>query len=265
MHNVAKTVMVAVAIAACAALASPAVAADTLVGADVVSAYVWRGLTLNDGFVLQPSANIDHPVGIGFNVWGNFDLESWDADGDGVNEVKSGEMSEVDLTLYYAIPVEQVDLDIGLISYLFPAGAEGTREAYLSVGKDLGLLRWVSAAIPTEILEDFGWGIFVAYDFDEVDDYYSSLSLSYGWDVNEQWDIELSGKIGLVGSDYAKLVNGGTSSGWNEWQANLAGTYQITESTALALYIAYVDSVDKDVLPTQAVDFFGGASVYYSF
>ena len=105
--------------------------------------------------------------------------------------------------------------------------------------------------------------IFLAYDVDEVSDYYSNLSLSYGWDLTEEWNLELSGKIGYVGSDFSAFYSGGTKSGFHEGQVNLAATYNINESTALALYGAYVDSLDKDVLATQPTDFFGGASIYY--
>lgn len=260
MQNTMKKVTIALAVTVCAALVSPALAADALVGLDLNSAYVWRGVTLNDGAVLQPSVNVDHPSGAGVNIWANMDLDDYN------NTLESGEFSEVDLTLYYDIPVEQVDLSVGYIEYLFPAtsptnGTPGTRELYLSVGQNLGLYDWANTAIPGGILAGIGWGWFFAYDVDEFDDYYTNLSLTYGHDVNEQVSLELGGMVGYTGSGTS--VTG--ESGWNEWQLSLACTYDVTESTALGAFVAYVDSLDTDVLPTQDVDFFGGLSVYYAF
>ena len=260
MQKTKKIAMFALAAAACAALVSPAVAAEALVGLDLQSAYVWRGVTFNDGAVLQPSMNVEHPAGVGFNAWGNMDLDDYN------NTLESGEMSEVDLTLYYNLPVEQVDMSVGYIEYLFPAtspsnGTVGTRELYFSVGQNLGLYDWVNTSAPGGILAGMGWGWFFAYDIDEYDDYYTNLSLTYGYDVNEQLNLELGGLVGYTGAG----TSVGGNSGWNEWQLSLAGTYDVTENTALGAYVAYVDSLDTDVLPTQDVDFFGGISVYYGF
>ena len=107
MKKATKYGIIAVAVAAGAALAGPALAADATVGLDLNSAYVWRGITFNDGAVLQPSVDVAHPSGAGVNVWGNMDLDDYSG------AVESGEFSEVDLTLYYAIPVEGWDLSVG--------------------------------------------------------------------------------------------------------------------------------------------------------
>lgn len=48
--------------------APPAVSAS--VTADVLSHYVWRGVRLSDGFVVQPSIGVESH-GFGVNVWWN--------------------------------------------------------------------------------------------------------------------------------------------------------------------------------------------------
>lgn len=228
-----------------------ATAADVTAGVDVNSAYVWRGITFNDSFVAQPSVDVAHDSGLGFNVWGNYDLDDYTAGGTTI--VESGEFSEIDLTLSYAVPVEGVDLSVGIIEYLFPeAGADAnTREVYAAAGVDVG---GVSV------------GGFVAYDFDALDDIYANVSAAYGCDVSEELSVELSGLIGFAGDDFA-IAYGGTDSGAHEWQVSLSGAYAVSDATELGAFVTYSDNVDDDVLIDAAadVDVFGGVSLYYSF
>jgi len=226
-----------------------ATAADVTAGVDVNSAYVWRGITFNDSFVAQPSVDVAHESGLGFNVWGNYDLDDYSTGGQTI--VDSGEFSEIDLTVSYAVPVEGFDLGVGLIEYLFPeAGADtNTREVYAAVGFDLG------GGLST--------GGFIAYDFDEIEDFYANISAAYGHDVSEELSVELAGLIGFAGNDFSS----GTDSGAHEWQVSLSGAYALSDATELGAFVTYTDSVDDDVLVDAAadVDVFGGVSVYYSF
>lgn len=57
--------------------AGAAGAAEVAAGGDLYSAYVWRGITLNDGLVAQPSMDVS-VGGFNFNVWGNFDIDDYD-------------------------------------------------------------------------------------------------------------------------------------------------------------------------------------------
>ncbi|HMA84159.1 MAG TPA: hypothetical protein VKN73_00520, partial [Desulfosalsimonadaceae bacterium] len=45
---------------------------------DVVSAYVWRGITFNDGLVVQPYVDVAAGNGFAINVWGNYDIDDYD-------------------------------------------------------------------------------------------------------------------------------------------------------------------------------------------
>ena len=94
--------------------AAPAWAADVTAGLDLNSAYVWRGITFNDGLVAQPSVDVAYK-GFGFNVWGNFDLDDYKG-----TIANPNNFSEVDLTLSYGMTVQKLDIGVGLIEYLFP-------------------------------------------------------------------------------------------------------------------------------------------------
>jgi hypothetical protein len=93
--------------------AGTAFGADVTTAIDVNSAYVWRGITFNDGYVVQPSMDVA-AGNFGFNVWGNLDGDDYD------DSLDSGEFSEIDLTLTYAVEAGPVGLTFGYIEYLFP-------------------------------------------------------------------------------------------------------------------------------------------------
>ena len=152
------------------ALCGSAMAAEATAALDMNSAYVWRGITFNEGLVLQPSLDLTKG-GLDINVWGNLDVDDYD------NTLDSGEFSEVDLTASYGFTVQKLDIRVGLIQYLFPttekSGAPGTREIF------------VSLAYP--IVGGFSAGADIYYDIDQYDGFaYTDLKLSYTYKVNDK-------------------------------------------------------------------------------
>lgn len=221
-------------------------AADATAGADLNSAYVWRGLTFNDGLVLQPYMDVA-AGGFAFNVWGNFDLDDYD------DAVESGEFSEVDLTLSYSHTFGSVDTSIGVIEYLFPAGGDSTTELFITGGMDFGA--------------GFSGALELYYDIDQVEDYYITASIGYGYDFNEQTALELGGLISYAGEDFAAFYAGGTDSGFFNYLLSATLSYSPAENWSVGASINFSDSLDDDALPDEAVDVnvFGGISVSYSF
>jgi uncharacterized protein (TIGR02001 family) len=92
--------------------------------ADLASAYLFRGATLNDGAVLQPAMEVGGlPITLG--VWANLDIDDFDG---ALNE---GQISEIDIYATYALPVD--GLAITYYEYTYPgSGAENDREIELS-------------------------------------------------------------------------------------------------------------------------------------
>lgn len=147
-------------------------AADAVLGVDVYSAYVSRGVTFNDGIVIQPSLDVSKD-GFGVNVWGNLDIDDYDG------AVDSGEFSEVDLTLSYSRSIDSVDLSLGIIEYVFPnAAIKGTAEVFVS-----GTINLPAG---------FAIGGTAYYDIDEIDDYYITVGPSYSYSINDKAGIEAS-------------------------------------------------------------------------
>ena len=226
--------------------------AEATLGVDTNSAYVWRGITFNDGLVLQPSLDVAKD-GFGLNVWGNMDLDNYDGN------INSGQFSEIDLTLSYSIPIEIIDLSVGYIEYLFPgAAAEAAREIYMSIGY----------SIPP--VEGLSIGLDAYYEVDEIEDYYISMSISYGCNVNDKIGVEAGVSAGLIGEDYSVGADGGM----NDYNFSLSASYAIDESLSISANINYTGSFDDtDVLPeydnvgfaAYDVEAYGGISISYAF
>ena len=93
-------------------------ATDVTMSADVVSSYIFRGVTLSDSAVLQPSMELDLPIVLG--IWGNLNFDDYTPD-------TSGQFTEVDLYANYALPlnIEPFIMTIGYTEYLYPSSAAG--------------------------------------------------------------------------------------------------------------------------------------------
>ncbi len=238
-------------IAALAALAtgggiSQASAAEVTAALDTNTAYVWRGLTFNNGFVLQPSLDVASN-GFDINVWSNFDLDSYNG------AVDSGNFSEVDLTASYTHKIGPVDASIGVVEYLFPGGGDSTEEVFLGLSMDIGA--------------GFSVGSTLYYDFNQVDDFYLAARVGYSYSINEPTTLGVSGTISCAGEDFANYYAGGTEGGFFNYTLSSTMDYAVTKALAVGVNVNYSDSMDQDVLPDDAVDttVFGGVHLSYSF
>lgn len=226
-------------------------AAEVSVGTDVATAYVWRGITFNDEGAVQPWVDVAHESGVGVNVWGNFDI------GDFGGTIDDGEFSEVDLTLYYGLPIDAVDVTVGVIHYMFPqAGADtSTGELFASVG--MGVVDGVSVSAS------------VNYDYDEIGDVYANVGgaidiTSFFDESPEGFGLEFAAAVGFAGVKFAKAY-GGKDAGAFDYNLSTTASYDITDSLSGSLWLAYTDSADSDVLPDQQVDIYAGGGISYSF
>jgi hypothetical protein len=219
-------------------------------GVDFYSAYVWRGMTFNDGFVAQPNINIAKS-GVNLNVWGNVDLSDYDG------ALESGEMSEVDVTLNYGFSLGKVSTTVGYIEYLYPTtesgGIPGTREVYLSLG--LPLFAGLSTALDTY------------YDFDELEEYYSKLSFSYGLGINDKTTLTAGASAAYAGDAYC----GDGEAGFYDYTLSLKLGYAANDNWSISCGLTFVDAIDSDNLMDvkngglHDVSTWGGISIGYTF
>lgn len=212
-----------------------AIAADATAAVDIASAYVWRGQTFNDGAVAQPSIDVAAENGLGINVWGNYDISDYDG------TLDDNEFSEIDLTLSYSFAISKIDASVGIISYLFPAGAGETNEIFLSLG--------------TEITDGLSVGLDLYYDVEAFNEFsYGALSLSYGKDLSDKLSMEVGCSLGFAGDDFAQSVGDGTEDGGlYDYSVSLSFGYALTDKWSLSAGATYVDAADDDNLQDKSV------------
>ena len=230
--------------------ATHAEAATATAALDVNSAYVWRGLTFNNGLVLQPSMDVSHN-GFAFNVWGNYDIDDYDG------AIRENRFSEVDLTGSYATTLGGVDISVGIIHYLFPEASDDadshTTELFAGLGYELG----GGFAISTKLY----------WDIDAVSDYYLTAGIGYTYELNDKTSLGLSAMIGYAGDDFTAYYAGGTDSGFFNYTLTASAKYMVTEAFGIGASINVADNLDDDALPDAAVhtNVFGGISLTYTF
>lgn len=109
------------------------------------SNYVWRGVTMTNAFVVQPSATVNVPAGEGefsFDAWMNAEPKDMDAANDisQTGGVRTG-VSEIELAADYSHPVSNMTMTGGFLAYRFNAGNAGIDDA-LNTQELFGKVRW---------------------------------------------------------------------------------------------------------------------------
>ncbi|MBM4148861.1 MAG: MltA-interacting MipA family protein [Lentisphaerae bacterium] len=217
-------------------------AAEGSVGVDVYSAYVWRGITFNDGLVVQPSFDLSAPWGFSVNTWVNYDIDDYDG------ALSENEISELDVTLTYALPIEAVNLSVGYIQYTFPQlegpDASDTAEIFVSAGY--------------ELMDGLSVSLDVYYDVDVVEDIYAAVGIAYAMDVMEGLGLEISASAGYAGDEWC--ADG--KAGLFDYSVAASASYGVTEGVSVGASATHVGSFDEDKLDTDVTSYFGMNAAY---
>lgn len=224
-------------------------AAEASAGIDANQGYVWRGITFNDGFVLQPWVDVNQG-GVNINVWGNMDIDDYDG------ALNSGELSEVDLAISYTHSIGAVELSLGLTEFLYPHQGDTTGA--------LAGTREVTLTASTELCKGLSGSLGVYYDIDEVEDYYANLGFTYTVPLEAPFSMEAKLVAGFAGDDWAAFNSGGIDGGFHDITATLSSSCAVSETISASATVGYTDTLDEDVLPEQDVDVFGGLSLSHS-
>ncbi len=226
-----------------AAAAGAAHAADVSIGADVASAYVFRGTTFNDGLVVQPYAEIaGFPIpeeygSLAVGVWGNYDI------GDYGGTLEKNQFSEIDLYLSYSLPISVLDVGVGYTEYTYPSGGgDADREIGLSLGKaigDTGLAPYFNAY----------YGVDGGIDGDT----YLQGGLGYEVAVSEALSLSADVAVGYIFGD---------EDGFNDATSSLGASYRVTSNMSVSASIAYIAELDILDADTQV---YGMVGVGYDF
>jgi hypothetical protein len=218
MNKIITTTMAAVLVAAVAS-------AEVGVTMDFASAYVFRGVTFNDGFVFQPgieASGLGLPEEYGsvtVGAWGNMDLDDYG------NTLATSEFSEIDMYFSYSLPtiVSNLDLSVGYCDYTYPyGGGESDKEVSLGVGYEIAGI-------------GLGFGYYVLTD-SSTQDPYADLSVGYGFDLADGLSAEVGALAGFVNSSLA------------HYDLSAAASYTLTDVWSIGASVVYIGQGDDEVL-----------------
>jgi hypothetical protein len=219
----------------------------------LASRYVWRGQTLSEGFVAQPTVGITLG-GFSANLWSNVDLDNDEEDDDGIV------LNETDLTLSYSMPIGPVNATAGFIHYDFDGS--DTQEVYLT------------CALSTLLNPSLS----LYYDIDEGDGGFAVLALSHAFPV---------GPVSLTAGASLGFNLGNKAMGLNEDGDDFTGLYygEVSLATSIPLFknvtldprIAYstalgddgeyaIESISESITGDREKDmFYGGIAITAAF
>ena len=155
---------------------------DFKVAADYSTKYIWRGQNINDKSAFQPSVYLSMH-GFTASAWGTVDLTNENG--------RSGEFTEIDLTLDYsaAVPgVKELNFSAGTIHYQFPnTSSRPTTEIYGGLGLNVPLTPTIKVYRDIDETDGCYVQFAVGHIFEKIakfsDDCFCGLQLgsSIGW------------------------------------------------------------------------------------
>lgn len=202
---------------------------------DLASAYVFRGVTLNDGAVLQPgieASGFDMPEewgAVAIGAWGNYDLDDYKPNG-----VSGSEFQETDWYGSYSLPelVEGLDLYIGYTEYTYTYGTN-SRDKEMNFGAgyeisgvylDLAWYQGVGGGIGTQA--------------------YIELLAGYALDVSDELSASIDASIAYLDPDDSSAAD----SGFHNYSIGGSVSYALTDAWSAGASVAYIGQGDDDVL-----------------
>lgn len=215
-----------------AGLVATVASADVGVSLDFASAYVYRGVTFNDGFVFQPgieASGLGLPEEYGsvaVGAWANMDLDDYG------NTLATSEFSEIDMYFGYSLPtvVSNLDLYVGYTDYTYP-GASGPSDKEASVGAGYEI---AGVGLSLTYYMGIGGGINGSS--------YIEGTAGYGFDLTEELSASVDASVGFADYD-------GGESGLNDYSLGGSIGYAITDVWSAGASLTYIGQGDDMVLP----------------
>ena len=202
---------------------------------DLYSAYVWRGVVVNDEPVWQPGATVSYETGdygtFSANVWASFNMT------DRNQHSHFGGIEEIDYTLSYAIDVGPVSLSAGHIWYTFPSISDS---AYLHSTREV----YATAAYNNDIVTPF---VKAYYDYEAAEGFYGNAGLTKSVEINDQFSVGAELSVGAGDSDYMACYFGKDDAALADFNAAVFCSYALTDNLSVGARIAWMSLIDSDV------------------
>ena len=217
--------------------------------AGVFSQYVWRGLVITDGPVVQPAVTVSYQ-GFHAGVWGNMDLN--DVNG------RRRQFSEVDYYAGYERSAGKLGLSGGVFVYTFPnTGYRATTELYAGASLATFLNPSVTAF----------------FDVDEIGGTYISFDVSRAVALPKpgariDWSAELAAGAGWGSGDYNSGYFGAAGSGFVDFHPSVSLPVTIAGKLTVTPALAYGNLVDRELRRSAGPhthNFFGGVKVSFTY
>jgi len=191
---------------------------------DLFSSYVWRGLSLTNKPVVQPSAYLAFPAGsasVTVGGWASIDIGEYDDPDDDISEgggVGSFNLTEFNPYAEVAFPAGKATITGGVVGYIYPndfglTDEANTWEVYGKVGFDVPLAPEIS----------------VYYDIDKINGAYIQGAVGHTLPLNEKLGLELGGLVGFSAGQ------GVPDSGDDSWNFSDDGLTHVDLSAGLPL------------------------------
>jgi hypothetical protein len=220
-------------------------AGDLAVSLDTVWAerYIWRGIPLNEEYVLQPSFTVG-ASGFALNVWGSLDLSDWGASRKVGYGDETGNVTELDYTGSWSGTVlgDKLALGLGFANYTFPhqreIGAADTTEIFGKVGLNIPLSPSLTAFVDESNAEGSA---------------YVSLDLGQSFDLWKQDDaavaLRLAGHLGYSNQKFCRAYYGDThlDSRFHDWLLSAALPITMTKGVTLTPAYTYTSLMTNEL------------------
>jgi len=235
-------------IGATVAASSSVAIAGASAGFDVVSAYIFRGGTVNDEVNVQPylDGSVDEGplAGLAVGTWANFNTDTEQFD-------------EIDYYFSYSLPIEgPVSVDIGYTEYTFPTGTESTETSFggatLTTVSALEADREISLSLGADLAEGLSAGFFAGFGLEGPfldEGIYLEGSLGYETELSEGVSASAGASLGYeAGDNYAE-------NGFSHAALTAGVGYEF-----VSVGLTYIVETDDDVLAVDE-DFFASIGV----
>lgn len=222
---------------------------DLVVGVDVASAYVHRGMVQNEEGVIQPTVDVSLPAKqegrIILRTFANMDLsndtgDAWLPNG------HAGKFSQIDYNLLYEQKLgDSVLVTGGFINYNLPNGTEfpfgerGATSEFMLSGLYQLPKKWLSLR-PSMTIH---------YDFDEVDGFYIEGGLNHSYELTEETSVHTSLGLGWMDGDQTFWNYGipDDVGGLADARARVTVDHEIRPGTVLTGFAAYSRVMDSEL------------------
>jgi hypothetical protein len=203
---------------------------------EAASKYIWRGINLDNGCVLQPSLGLNY-AGFTATIWGNLDLTNYNGTWYDFTSKPAGKFTEWDASLQYTHKVGPVNATVGFVDYQFPyQGYDRTQEAYATIG-------WSGCA---DVALSGYLGIL------DIDGFYSTLNVSK--EVTKLWSAPLvvGAQVGYGDKKHNRYYYGYNKETFTDALFSVSATFDQGKGYTITPYLKYSTLLDNKIFEDDA-------------